>query len=477
MATKITVIGAGPGGYIAAIRAAQLGAEVTVIEKDNVGGVCLNWGCIPSKVLITTAEMLEKFRHVQTYGLIADGSMRVDMARLMDRKKSVIDIQAKGILGLFKHHKINYLNGSGRITKRGQALATLADGDTVEVAWDKLILATGTRPLNIPAFPFDGDQILSSNHALGLEEIPESILIVGGGVVGCEFACMLASLGAQVTVVEALERLLPLPSVDVECSKLLFREMKKRKIKLILNRTVDSVETEKGELKVVIGPSPFTDDASAKDQPIQHETVQKMLVCIGREPNTADIGLEAIDLKTDAKGWLAANAKMETDVPGVYAIGDILGPQKIMLAHAASAEGMAAAENAMGGKREMNYKVVPGVIFTAPEVANVGQTEAQAKETGDSVRSDKVLFRTIGKAHVIGEIAGQAKIVSNSESGEILGVHIIGPHAADLIAEGALAMQMGARVRDLAETIHAHPTLAEIMQETALKGLGRGLHG
>lgn len=477
MATKITIIGAGPGGYIAAIRAAQLGADVTVIEKDNVGGVCLNWGCIPSKVLITTAEMLDKFRHAQTYGLIADGSVRVDMARLMDRKKSVIDIQAKGILGLFKHHKINYLNGSGRITGRGKALATLADGERVEVAWDKLILATGTRPLNIPAFPFDGDQILSSNHALGLSEIPESILIVGGGVVGCEFACMLASLGSQVTVVEALERLLPLPSVDAECSKLLAREMKKRKIKLILNRTVDSVETEKDRLKVAIGPSPFTDNASAKDQPIRYETVQKMLVCIGRQPNSADIGLENIDLKTDAKGWLPAKANMETDVPGVYAIGDILGPQKIMLAHMASAEGIAAAENAMGRNREMDYKVVPGVIFTAPEVANVGQTEEQAKETVESVRSDKVLFRTIGKAHVIGEIAGQAKIVSDSVSGKILGVHIIGPHAADLIAEGALAIQMKARVRDLAETIHAHPTLAEIMQETAFKGLGRGLHG
>ena len=477
MATKITIIGAGPGGYIAAIRAAQLGAEVTVIEKENVGGVCLNTGCIPSKVLITTAEMLENFRRAEEFGLTFDGAMRPDMARLMARKKAVIDIQAKGILGLFKHHKINYLKGDGSITEPGLVAVRQANGDKTEVAWDKLILATGTRPFNIPAFPFDGDMILSSDHALNLEEIPESIMIVGGGVIGCEFACMLSSLGARVTVVEALSRILPLPSVDPDCSKVLAREMKKRKIKLIVNRTVDSVKIENGQLNVTIGPSPFLENPSERDQKPQSACVQKMLVCIGRKPNTAGIGLKTVGLEPDTKGWLAVNAHMETDVADVYAIGDILGPEKVMLAHVASAEGLAAAENAMGGDQEMDYTAVPGAIFTAPEVANVGLTETQAKEAGDAIRADKVLFRTIGKAHVIGEIAGQAKIVSDAQNGKILGVHIIGPHATDLIAEAALAIKMGASVKNVAETIHAHPTLAEIMQEVSFKGLGRGMHG
>ena len=477
MATKITIIGAGPGGYVAAIRATQSGADVTVIEKENVGGVCLNSGCIPSKIMITTAEMLEKFRRADEFGLTFDGDIRPDMARLTARKKAVIDIQAKGILGLFKHHKINYLKGDGRITKHGLAEVRQASGEKTEVAWDKLILATGTRPFNIPAFPFDGDKILSSNHALNLDKIPESIMIVGGGVIGCEFACMLASLGASVTVVEALSRILPLPSVDPDCSKVLAREMKKRKIKLIVNRTVDSVKIDNGLLNVTIGPSPFLENPSERDRKPQTSTVQKMLVCIGRKPDTAGIGLETIGLKPDKKGWITVDAHMETEVAGVYAIGDILGPEKIMLAHVASAEGIAAAENAMGGNQKMDYTVVPGAIFTAPEVSNVGLTQVQAKEAGYKICADKVLFRTIGKAHVIGEIAGQAKIVSDAQNGKILGVHIIGPHATDLIAEAALAIKMGAGVKDIAETIHAHPTLAEIMQEVSFKGLGQGMHG
>ncbi len=477
MATKITIIGAGPGGYVAAIRAAQLGAEVTVIEKENVGGVCLNRGCIPSKIMITTAEMLEKFRRASEFGLTSDGFMRPDMARLMARKKTVIDIQAKGILGLFKHHKINYLKGDGYITASGLAEVRQTNGDKAEVAWDKLILATGTRPFNVPAFPFDGDKILSSDHALSLDEIPESIMIVGGGVIGCEFACMLASLGSRVTVVEALSRILPLPSVDPDCSKVLAREMKKRKIKLIVNRTVDEVKKENGLLNVTIGVSPFLENPTERDRKTQTACVNKMLVCIGRKPNTAGIGLETVGLEPDKRGWVAANARMETDIDGVYAIGDILGPDKIMLAHVASAEGLAAAENAMGGNQKMAYTVVPGAIFTAPEVANVGLTQAQAKEAGYAIRADKVLFRTIGKAHVIGEIAGQAKIVSDAQNGKILGVHIIGPHATDLIAEAALAIKMGASIKNIAETIHAHPTLAEIMQEVAFKGLGQGVHG
>ncbi len=476
MTTKIAILGAGPGGYVAAIRAAQLGAEVTVIEADNVGGTCLNHGCIPSKIMITTAEMLEKFHRAAEFGLTVEGDVRPDMQRLMARKNAVIKSQIKGILNLFKHHKIQFIRGSGYIKKPGLA-AVKQQGEELEVPWDKMILATGTTPFEIPAFPFDGRKILSSDHALNLEKVPESIMIVGGGVIGCEFAFILSALGAKVTVVEALSRMLPLPSVDEACSKVLQREMKKRKIKFIVNRTVDAFEDGGEKLRVTIGPSPFLENPSEKDKKQMIVEVDQMLVCIGRKPSTLDLGLDSIGLVPDKKGWIAANDRMETGVPDVYAIGDVLGPEKIMLAHVASTEGQVAAENAMGGDRTMDYSIIPGAIFTTPEVANVGLSEAQAKAKGYDVRADSVLFRTLGKAQVIGEIAGQAKIVADKTSGKILGVHIVGPHATDLIAEASLAMQMGGSVEDVAATIHAHPTLAEIMLEVSYKALDRSLHG
>ena len=265
MALRIAVIGAGPGGYVAAIRAAQLGAEVTIIEQDNVGGTCLNWGCIPSKVMITAAEMLEKFHQAEEFGLRLEGRIIPDMQRLMARKEKVIRDQSKGILDLFQHNKIRYVRGKGAIERRGLVVAGLEDGKTLEVPWDKLIVATGTQPLNLPAFPFDGEKILSSNDALCLQEVPESIMILGGGVIGCEFAFLLAALGSQVTLVEALDRVLPLPSVDEDCSKLIQREMKKRKIKCLVNQTVERVEPSGNKLRVSIGTSPFALDPKRKE--------------------------------------------------------------------------------------------------------------------------------------------------------------------------------------------------------------------
>jgi dihydrolipoamide dehydrogenase len=460
---------------VAAIRAAQLGAEVTVIEKDNVGGTCLNWGCVPSKVMITTAELLRKFHQAQEFGLKLEGKVIPDMQRLMARKDKVIQDQTKGILDLFHHHKIHYVRGKGTIERQGMTLVQLENGSTLEVPWDRLILAPGTQPLNLPAFPFDGERILSSDDALCLQELPESIMILGGGVIGCEFAFLLAALGSQVTLVEALDRLLPLPSVDEDCSKVMQREVKKAKIKFMVKQTAEKVERNGGKLRVTIGPSPFAPDLKGKG-PLVVE-VDKILVCIGRQPNTGSIGLEKLGVNLDPKGWIIANERMETSVPDVYAIGDVLGPSKIMLAHVASTEALVAAENAADGNRIMDYSVVPGAIFTMPEVANVGLSEAQARTQGFPVRADTVLFRTLGKAQIMEEIAGEAKIVSDAETGRVLGVHIVGPHATDLIAEGALAVKMRATVKDLGETIHAHPTLAEIMLEASFKALGRSLRG
>lgn len=476
MKTKIAIIGAGPGGYVAAIRAAQSGADVTVIEQENVGGTCLNWGCIPSKVMKATADLAVRCAEAEHFAVKLSGEVATDMAALMARKARVVDDGIKGIHALFDKHGIRHVNGRGRIRDRGTAIVETPDGETLEIPWDRLILATGTRPLEIPAFPFDGEAILSSNHALSLTAVPESIVIVGGGVIGCEFACILSALGAKVTVVEALDRLLPLPSVDPDCSKVLTREMKKRKIKILTDRTVASAEKTDGGIRAEIGASPFLPEA--KKSKVKPTTVdaRKLLICIGRQPLSADLGLETVGVQTDPKGWIIADERLQTHAEGVYAIGDALGPEKIMLAHVASAEGEVAVENALGGDRKMDYRAVPSAIFTSPEVANVGLTEAGAAEAGFDVRADTVLFRSLGKAHVIGEIAGQAKIVSDKASGRVLGVHIIGPHATDLIAEGTLAVRKSLTVEEIADTIHAHPTLAEIMSETAFKGIDRPLH-
>jgi dihydrolipoamide dehydrogenase len=300
-------------------------------------------------------------------------------------------------------------------------------------------------------------------------------MILGGGVIGCEFAFLLTALGSRVTIVEALDRVLPLPSVDEDCSKVIQREMKKRKIKCLVKQAAQGVERSGGKLRVSVGASPLAPDPKAKT-PLSLE-VDKVLVCIGRQPNTADIGLEKLGVNLDPTGWIEVDERMQTNISAVYAIGDVLGPSRVMLAHVASSEGLVAAENATDGNRIMDYSVVPGAIFTMPEVANVGLSEAQANAKGLPVRTDSVLFRNIGKAQVIGEIAGEAKIVSDAETGRILGVHIVGPHATDLIAEGVLAVKMGATVRDLAETIHAHPTLAEAMQEASRKSLDQSSHG
>jgi dihydrolipoamide dehydrogenase len=463
---------------VAAVRAAQLGADVTLIEADNVGGTCLNWGCIPSKIMITSAGLLGKIKNAAALGIAAEGTARPNLQRLMERKNAVIGNQTKGILDLLRRHHVRYFEGTGFFKDKGLMAVKLPDGKKRDVPYEKLILAAGARPLNLPNLAFNGHSILSSNDALCLQEVPESILIVGGGVIGCEFAFLLSALGSKVIIVEALSRMLPLPSVDEDCSKVLQREMKKRKINYIVNKTVERYDAFNGKLRVTIGPSAFLENPTEKDKRALCIDIDKILVCVGRIPNTPSIeGFETLGIKLDEKGWVVTNDRMETSAEDVYAIGDILGPAKIMLAHVASTEGLVAAENAMEKHRTMDYRMVPSAIFTMPEVACVGLTETQAKAQGYDARADSVLFRNLGKAQVIGDIAGQAKIVSEIDSGKILGIHIIGPHATDLIAQGALAMKTGAKVQDLADTIHAHPTLAEIMLETSLKALDRSLHG
>jgi dihydrolipoamide dehydrogenase len=341
-----------------------------------------------------------------------------------------------------------------------------------------LILATGSQPLALESLPYDHERVLDSNDALSPNEIPESLLIIGGGVIGCEFAFVYSSLGSRVTVVEALSRILPLPSVDPDMSKVIQREMKKRKIAFLLDRIAEKVESAGNQLRVTIGPLSSGSENRGKDiEKVLTVDVDKVLVCVGRQPKTTHLGFEETGIKLDPRGWVQTNDRMETSVPHIYAIGDMLGPSRPMLAHMASAEGLIAAENAMGESRTISYDAVPGVVFSSPEVADVGMTEIQATEAGYKVSSETVLFRNLGKAQIMGHIAGQAKIIWDEASGSVLGVHMVGPGVSDLIAEGALAIRKGLTIKDLAETIHAHPTLAEIMAEVAHKALGRPIHG
>lgn len=471
MTQKIVIIGGGPGGYVAAIRAARLGGQVTLVEKDTLGGTCLNRGCIPSKVMHTTAAFMEDLKRARELAVRLEGGFGLDMAGLMERKNKVVQAQVRGIQGLLKQNRVELVSGTATIAAPGRVDISAADGNVTSRRWDKLILATGSSPLEVPSLAFDHERIVSSDDIFNLKELPLSMVIVGGGVVGCEFASIFACLGTEVTLVEALDRLLPLPSVDADSSKVLLREMKKKKIKVYLGHTVDSIEAGDDELFVQIRPF-AKDGQAAKKDPIRVKAA-KVLVCIGRQADSSGLGLDKLGVKCDRRGWIMVDQHLQTSVEGVYAIGDALGPDKIMLAHVASAEAEVAAANAMGEKLVMNYNAVPGAVFTLPEVADVGLTAVQAQDRGLDCEQTAVLFRVLGKAQAMGQLAGQAKLVWEKSSRKVLGVHLIGAHATDLIAEGTLAVAHGLTVDDLASTIHAHPTLAEAMLEVSFKALGR----
>ena len=477
MPTKIIVIGGGPGGYVAALRAAALGGEVTLIEKENLGGTCLNWGCIPSKIMKNSADIFLKFLKAGNFGIKVQGSVSPDMKVLMEKKDKILEIQRKGIASLLQKKGVAVEMGRAKIKSLNIVKVELTDGNNKELEYDKLIIATGTKPLNVADFPFDHHHILSSNDILQLDEVPKSIVIVGGGVIGCEFAFIFSALGSKVTIVEALSRLLPLPSVDEECSKLLLREMKKRKIAVFCDTVVKCSDIKNDQVSIHLEVSPFTDNPKPRKLKINVIKAHKMAVCIGRSALSSDLGLENINLKTTPQGWIDADERLETSVKGVYAIGDILGPQKVMLAHVASHEGIIAAQNAMGKEGVMDYDVIPGAIFTMPEIGTVGLSETEARKKGYDVEAFSVNFRTLGKAQAIDELAGTAKMIVEKKSNKVLGVHLIGAHATDLIAEATLAIQKGLTARDIAHTIHAHPTLAEIMGEVSLKASGMAIHG
>lgn len=463
MSNSVIIIGAGPGGYVAAFEAARSGMSTTLVESADLGGVCLNSGCIPTKTIRASADALQCAGRLAEFGISAEGQFRVDMAAVVARKERVRKLLCGGLEKTCAALKVRLsrgraeLLGNGRVRVRGQS-------GTEELQADSIIIATGSRILDLPSLPVDHTYILTSDDALNLDHVPGRLLIVGGGVIGCELAFIFRAFGSEVTVVEGLSRLLPLPSVDEEISKLLQREAKKRGIRAELARTVKSAEVIDGNVRCVLGPSPFVEGAAGPETEVEADMV---LVAVGRSPNTEGLGLAAAGVETDARGWIKADNRMRTSAPGVYAIGDVLGPSRVMLAHVASAEGLCATANCLGRETSLEYSVIPSAIFTSPEIGTVGLSEAEAKEKGLNVRSSLFQFRELGKAQAMGELPGLFKLVCEADSGKILGAHIAGAHASDLVAEAALAIKNGLSAADIAHTIHAHPTLAEGLYEAA----------
>jgi dihydrolipoamide dehydrogenase len=451
MPVKLTIIGAGPGGYVAAIRAAQKGAQVTVIEGAEVGGTCLNWGCIPTKTLVASAEALERTRSAAYFGIQVTGEISYSLVKIRERKDKVVATQVKGIRSLFKSWGVDLIEGRGTLLSAGLVRVAGKDGAVADVQSDKIIIATGSRPALVPGFPFDGERVITSDDAIQLTSVPKSLLIVGAGVIGSEFAFIFRAFGADVTMVEMTDH--AVSTEDEDISGLLERELKKAKIKLMTNAKVERVERGSDGLMV------------AKLSNHTEVRTERILVSIGRSMNSENLGLDNAGVVTGRRGEIIANEKMETNVPGIYAIGDVTG--NMMLAHVASHQGCVAVDNALGGNSQMDYTVVPAGIFTMPEIGSVGLREQQAREKGIAYRVGKFQFRGLGKAHAMGEITGMAKIIADEATDRVIGVHIFGAHATDLVHEGALAIKMGATAQELGAMIHAHPTLAEAIMEAS----------
>lgn len=467
MPIRLTVIGGGPGGYTAAFAAARAGMSVTLVESGNLGGTCLNNGCIPTKTLKASADALELALRLSQFGITGQGAPAVDPAAVLARKEKVCSTLRGGLEKACASLGVRLLKGRGRLVHTRLVEASTAEGP-VSVEGDRVILATGSGALELPGLPVDHTHILTSDDALALDRVPASIAIVGGGVIGCELAFIYQAFGSKVTVVEGQNRLLPLPSVDADMSALLQREMKKRRIGCELGRTLKDVRVEGGMVRAMLGASPFIKEptpAQMKETPIEAETV---LVTVGRAPNTAGLGLAEAGVAVDGRGWIRADEHMRTSLPGVYAVGDASAVQNHAWPMSPPPMGCAQCAIALGMTADGLFRRCRPGIFTSPEIGCVGLAEAQASEAGRDVRTATFQMRELGKAQAMSELPGMFKIVSDGATGKVLGVHIAGAHATDLIAEAGLALRLGASVRDIAATIHAHPTLAEGLYEAAL---------
>jgi dihydrolipoamide dehydrogenase len=455
-AYDVVVVGAGPGGYVAALRAAQLGARACLVEKDAVGGTCLNRGCIPSKALIHSAALWKRAREGAAFGVNAL-QWSFDWGKAQSWKNDIVSTQVKGVHTLLQAAKVEVKQGAGSLVD-GRTVAVSANGTAETVTGRAIILATGSEPAGLPGVQVDGERVLTSTEALRLPELPRTFLIVGGGVIGMEFASMLSSLGTQVTVVEMLPQVLAME--DPMLVRVLQGALQKQGVTFHVSARVEKMETTPSGVRVGIGSGTTLE-------------AERALVATGRSLNSRGIGLEAVGVKTE-RGAILVDERMETSVPGVYAVGDVTGIS--LLAHVASMQGLVAAANAAGGQAAMDYSAIPNCVYTDPEIASVGLPEPKAKEQGRAVKVGRFNFAALGKAMCIGETAGMVKVVADAQTDKVLGVGIVGPHATDIIAEGVLAVRHGLTVHQVAEAIHAHPTLPEAVGEAMHYVHGQAIH-
>ncbi|MCZ7662131.1 MAG: dihydrolipoyl dehydrogenase [Thermoleophilia bacterium] len=458
-ATRIVIIGGGPGGYVAAIRAAQRGADVTVVEKDLLGGTCLNRGCIPTKSLLGSVEALHKARSGSEFGFSVAGEIVPDFTRMMERKNEIAKTLRDGVGVLFKKNRVKLVKGHGRLAGPGKVEAVTEEG-TQTLEADTTIIATGSEPARLPFFDFDQPTVLTSTSALELTEIPETLLVIGAGVIGCEFASVFSELGTKITMVEMMPQMLPLE--DKRLAKQFQGIFKKKGIEVLLKTKVDGIAEY------------ASDHITANIEGGQQITAEKMLVSIGRQPNTQGIGLDTLGVETDGRGYIKVNDKLETNVKNVYAIGDVNGG--ILLAHVASYEGLVAVENCLGGSQERDLHVVPSCIYTLPEIASVGLTEDQARDEGYEPVTGTFRLGAAGKALAIGEAQGYIQIIADQKTDKVIGANMMGPHVTDLIHEIAVAVRNGLTVREVGDTIHAHPTIGEALMEAAHDVHGESVH-
>jgi len=452
--------GGGPGGYVAAIRLAQLGQKTALVEKESLGGVCINWGCIPSKALIAAANLVEDMRGAADRGIIA-APLEVDIAKLRDFKNAVVKKLTSGIALLEKGNGVEVVKGTATFVGPG-AVEVDAGGEKTRLEARAFIVATGARTVQIPGFEFDGKTVWSAREAVDLPEVPGRLVVIGGGVIGLELGTVYAKLGSRLTVVEALPSILT--GVDPEAVRLVQKGLRQREAEVLVNAKAKGLERRGDALAVAV-------EVEGKERILEAD---KVLVSVGFRPNTEGLGLDRAGVKLDGKGFVEVNERFQTSAPSVYAVGDLCGPP--FLAHKASKEGETAAEVVAGRKSARDWVAMPGAIFTDPEVAFVGLSEEQARAKGHDPIVGKFAFGALGRALAIDHSEGFVKVVADRESKLLLGATIVGPEASDLIAEAALALEMGAYLEDVALTVHAHPTLPEAFMEACKAAMGEAIH-
>jgi dihydrolipoamide dehydrogenase len=457
------VLGGGPGGYVCAIRLAQLGQKVACVEEEEYGGVCLNWGCIPSKALISNAHFYTKAQRAADFG-ISVGAVSVDVDKMQDWKAGIVKKLTSGVRGLIKSNGGTTIEGRGKLIDPHTLEVAGHDGSKRRLRAKKgIAVATGSATIQIPGFDFDGMRVIGAREAVSLRRIPRRLVVIGGGVIGLELGMVYQGFGAELTVIELTETLLP--GVDPDCIKVVERALTKRGAKIFKSAKAERWEPAgDGAARVHL-----TQDGKA--QSIECDTV---LVAVGMKPRSRGIGLEDLGVTIDQRGFVPTNERCETNVPGVYAIGDVSGPP--MLAHKASKEGEVCAEVIAGKPAAKDWISVPNVIFTDPEIASAGLTEEVAKKQGLAIKAGRFPFSALGRAMSIGETEGFVKVVTDTGSGRVVGIHIVGPSASDLISEAALALEMVATAEDMAMTIHPHPTLGEALMEASAASLGHAIH-